>query len=251
MSRLGVSAAPRQPHRNTEGLASYCPALLAVDLPDNLTGIDPDAFRYCPALRSVSLPNAVEYIAARAFEYTGLDYIALPASVTSVGQGFISNCQNLKAIYCTSPTPPCAGEDPRNVNNQQSTISNRYRRTPFYAVAPSLPVYVPKECMDSYKNAWGWSVFTNYNELPEGFDPHNIDAVSYLQLGNEAPRIISEAGMITMTTGFSGTPFRYTIHTIDGRTVADGCCTHTVTIPCPPSIYIVKAGFATLKIAVK
>lgn len=233
-----------------EELASHCPKLLTVDLPGNLTGIDADAFRYCTSLRSVHLPETLEYIATRAFEYSGIDYIVLTADIKSVGQGFISHCTNLKAVYCVPVTPPVAGEDPSNADNQQAATTS-IRWTPFHAVDENLPVYVPKGCIDTYRTAWGWSVFTNYNELPAGFDPHNVDAVSQLHLGIEAPRITSEAGRITLTAGISGTPFHYTIHTMDGRAVATGQCSDTVTVPCPPAIYIVKAGVTTLKIAVK
>lgn len=230
-----------------EGLASYCPVLLAVDLPDNLTGIDPDAFRYCPSLRSVHLPETLEYIAMRSFEYSGIDYIVLTPNVKSVAQGFISHCTNLKAIYCVPATPPVAGEDPSNADNQQAATST-IRWTPFYAVDENLPVYVPKGCRDTYRTAWGWSRFTDYRELPEGFDPDNVDAVEELLLEKSAPRITSESGRITIITD---TPTTYTIHTVDGRTVSTGRCTDTVTIPCPPSVYIVTAGTATRKIAVK
>lgn len=234
-----------------DALASHCPKLMTVDLPASLKGIKPGAFRHCPALRSVLLPNTLEYIAIRAFEYTGIDYMVIPEATRGVAQGFISHCTNLKAIYCTSTTPPIAGEEPYNDNDRQNTPISSIRWTPFYDVNNTLPVYVPKGSIDTYRNAWGWNHFTNYRELPEGFDPHDAAAVEQLLLGNDAPRITTEPGQITITTAPSGQEIQYTIHNPDGSTVATGRCTHTVTVPCTPAIYIITAGSTTRKIAVR
>lgn len=232
-------------------LAAYCSSLLAVDFPVDLTQIGPDAFRNCSSLRSVVLPDNLDCIAMRAFEYSGLDYIALPATIKSVAQGFISNCRNLKAIYCASPIPPLAGEPPYNDGDKPANIISSVRWTPFYAVDKGLPVYVPAHCSNTYKEEWGWDYFSNYNELPEGFDIHDINAIEQLHSDTDVPQLTSGNGYIYLTTGSSGKAFDFSIFSLDGRKIAAGLCQDTVTIPCATGLYIVNAAHSSFKITVK
>lgn len=232
------------------GVASHCTALMTVNLPDDAIGVEPDAFRYCTSLRCVALPDGLEYIAARAFEHSGIDYVALPASVKYVGNGFVSGCPNLKAIYSTTPIPPLAGELPYNNEDSSRKALSSVRWTPFYAVDEALPVYVPAECTDVYRNAWGWDKFSNFRELPDGFDIHNVDAVEQLAAGEDAPQIHSGAGYIRLSAGSSGQSFDYSIYTVAGAVQSVGRCQDTAEVFCEPGIYIIKAGATVKKIAV-
>ena len=71
-----------------------------------------------------------------------LEYIEVPATVTNIGHGFVTNCTALKAIVLRNPTPATLGLSPfDNTNN--------------------CPIYVPDASVDTYKEASGWSTLAS------------------------------------------------------------------------------------------
>lgn len=84
-------------------------------------------------------------------EYTGdvvipakVTYEGVEYAVTAIGERAFDGCSGLTSIISLNTTPPsCDG----------SSV--------FYNVDKSIPFYVPKESVDSYKSAKCWSEFTN------------------------------------------------------------------------------------------
>ena len=110
-----------------------------------VTAIGEWAFYDCPGLTSITIPEGVTAIANSAFEdCSGLTSITIPESVTAIGWCAFDGCSGLTSIISLNTTPPsCDG----------SYV--------FDYVDKSIPLYVPKESVDSYKSAQCWSKFTN------------------------------------------------------------------------------------------
>lgn len=90
------------------------------------------------------IPNSVAKIGKLAFcDCTGLTSIAIPKSVTNIEYGGFNNCSGLTSIICEASTPSNCGD------------------YSFYEVDKSIPVYVPYNSVDAYKNAKEWKDFTN------------------------------------------------------------------------------------------
>lgn len=91
-------------------------------IPENITGIESDAFEYCRELRSIFIPKNVKYIASDAFEYCsglkevtidgcpdiraeafeycdGLETVRINEGSESIGDSTFAYCENLKDVY--------------------------------------------------------------------------------------------------------------------------------------------------------
>ena len=67
---------------------------------NDVTGIQPDAFRDCVNLTSVTLPNNPNFttISTRAFQGAGLESIVIPDSVTTISSMAFQDCTNLTSV---------------------------------------------------------------------------------------------------------------------------------------------------------
>lgn len=63
-----------------------------------VTRVNDMAFFRCPDLRSVTLPGTLTAIGKSAFSYSGLERIAVPDDVTTVGAYAFSNCHSLAEV---------------------------------------------------------------------------------------------------------------------------------------------------------
>lgn len=130
---------------------SRCSALSSIILSNNVKYIEDGAFELCTALSSITIPNGVISIGNMAFyNCSGLTDVAIGNCVKSIGEGAFIWCSNLTSIICTATTPPiCKDSAFKGVNKTICTL------------------YVPKECVNSYKTADGWKDFTNIIAISE------------------------------------------------------------------------------------
>lgn len=133
------------------GIFAHCLSLNSITIPNSVTSIGSSAFSDCKGLTSISIPNSVTSIGEFAFRgCTSLASITIPSSVTSIEQGTFSGCSGLTRIVCKSTTPPeCSGR-------------------PF--PLQTIPLYVPCNCKDVYKNADCWQDFSNVFDTEFVFD---------------------------------------------------------------------------------
>ena len=162
-----------------------CEKLTSIVVPDSVTRIGKSAFSYCE-LESLHIPDSVTEIGDRAFDdslipaynahifanmphsYKG-DYlipdgiktitagafshrhkitsIVIPASVKMIREAAFSGCAGLVSITCKATTPPALGDDV------------------FQWVNQSIPLYVPAESVELYRNAFEWKEFTNIQKI--------------------------------------------------------------------------------------
>lgn len=150
-----------------------CKNLTIVNMGNNVTHIGERAFSGCSSLKTIQLSNSLELIGDNAFKDCGFEYILIPDSVTtigigafrssnlinvtiglnvtSIGQSAFFGCICLENVYCKAVIPPSLGADAFSTFKLQA-------------------IYVPSECVDTYKSASGWS---GYKDLIVGYDFEN------------------------------------------------------------------------------
>ena len=122
---------------------SGCSSLTSVTIPNSVTSIERSVFYNCSSLVSIEIPNSVTSIGEFAFDgCNGLTSITIPEGIMSIGWRAFSGCSSLTSITCKAVNPP--------------TCDNV-----FLGVPKSIPVYVPFSSVSKYKQATGWSEFTN------------------------------------------------------------------------------------------
>lgn len=123
---------------------SGCTNLADVTFKDNcaLEAIDNGCFYQCSSLQDIVLPQAVQSIGQNAFDTSGLRSIAIPASVTTIGDGCFANCRRLATVTDLATQP----------QNIQASV--------FTGVSlPQLTLRVPLSATSSYQGAAVWSGF--------------------------------------------------------------------------------------------
>ena len=128
------------------GFAAFynCSSLTSVTIGESVISIGNSAFQGCYSLTSVTIPNSVTSIGWMAFSScSSLTSITIPNSVTSILDGTFQYCNALTSVTCKAATPPIVESNA------------------FQGVSEIIPVYVPCGCVEAYKSASGWNVFTN------------------------------------------------------------------------------------------
>lgn len=155
----------------------YCTSLTSVIIPDSATSIGAYAFNYCKNLTDITIGNGVTFLGQGVLRncdnltsvtlgdsVAEIDYwafedcdklasITIPSSVTFIGGNAFAECDNLTKIYCRPVTPPVV----YNSNYWEAFDNN----------ASGRKIYVPRNSINAYKSAEGWS---NYASDIEGYD---------------------------------------------------------------------------------
>ena len=120
----------------------YCDRLTSINIPNSVTSIGDYAFYHCDSLKSINIPNSVTSMGDYAFYHCdSLKSVTIGNSVTSIGDYAFEFCSSLTSVYCRATTPPQLGS---NV---------------FYRNASGRKIYVPRNSVDAYKSAAGWSKY--------------------------------------------------------------------------------------------
>lgn len=125
-----------------EGAFFGCSAVKNITIPEKVTDIGYEAFRKCSSLETINIPNSVTNLGIGAFhECSSLTYAIISSGVKYIKSWAFANCSKLKQITVLSTTPPAIGTDS------------------FREVSRDIPVYVPKEAIESYKAKAEWNEF--------------------------------------------------------------------------------------------
>ena len=119
--------------------------LTSISLPKYTTTIGNSVFQGCSNLASITIPDSVTTIGASAFyDCTSLTSITIPHKASSIGTAAFNRCNNLISVYCKATTPPEGA-------NQM-----------FYINASGRKIYVPRNSVEAYKAASGWSDYADH-----------------------------------------------------------------------------------------
>lgn len=123
---------------------SGCWSITNVDIPSGVSVIENASFNSCHSLKSISIPEGVTTIESSAFSgNTRLESITFPSSVTSIGE-IALYLTPVKSIYAKSLIPPTL--------TQHVALG--------WPFPSGIPIYVPAESIDAYKEAEGWSYYS-------------------------------------------------------------------------------------------
>lgn len=144
-----------------------CPNLRSITIPNSVTSIGSSVFINCYRLSSVSIGESVTCIKGNTFMYCGnLNTIDIPNSVKTIEFGAFYQCYNLKTLTIGSGVTEI-GEHAFLGNNNLSVITCSAITPPtlgrevFNGVDKSIPLFVPQESVNTYKNTIRWEDFTN------------------------------------------------------------------------------------------
>ena len=123
-----------------------CISLACIAIPDSVTSIRNTAFNSCFNLKSITIPDSVTSIYDMSFmSCYSLASITIPYSVSSIGSYAFSSCYGVAEYHLKPTTPP--------------TLSST---NAFQSIPSDCIIYVPKGCLDAYKNATNWTTYASY-----------------------------------------------------------------------------------------
>jgi len=174
----------------------YRSQIASVILPDGLTFIGNSAFFLCKKLTSVVIPNTVTIIGTYAFSACShLSSITLSNSLTSIGACALAGCSSLETIELPSSLTSLGKMAFAESFKSTSTITCKAILPPeckdevFQNVDPNIPLYVPAESVEAYRNTDQWNAFINIKPI-EGEDPFipvgtDISVAKAIEIGQE------------------------------------------------------------------
>lgn len=217
--------------------ASFCNVLNKVNIPKSVIDIGENAFQWAFLLKELKFPNGLKSIEAHAFHFCDIDSVVFPESLEFLGGGCCKHWENLKCIYSMSPNPPYCEEDDWTPET--------------YAfdglISPDIPVYVPVGSANLYRNAQGWSYFSNFIET-DNFPSAGIYGIK-MDESHQSKVYWANGSLNIEILNNIELPIPYSIYTIDGKIIQYGkVCSSNFSIQIPKDFYIVQVGRVIHKI---
>lgn len=134
-----------------------------ITIPEGVTSIGYLTFSGCTSLPSITLPASLTSIEVWAFAACeSLTTIIIPANVTNIESSAFADCTGLTEIRVEAAVPPFIVLDEEGTYDDPY---NDYDASTFGGVDSSIPVYVPANSVEDYRNSpWG-QVFSNIQPM--------------------------------------------------------------------------------------
>ena len=154
------------------GAFMNCSSLKEIRIPASVSEIGPAAFYKCSDLKVVEFPTNSQLkkigggyycwtegyndpTLAGAFAYcSSLESIILPASISLIENAAFYNCSALSSISLDSSEVPVL--DCTSVKKGQTDASYHFAKT-----SDSFKILVPENCLNQYKTAAGWQLYSS------------------------------------------------------------------------------------------
>ena len=155
-----------------EEYAFHQSAIKEIVIPRNVKKIEGHTFLLCQSLQKVILPQGLAEIAQRAFCNSGLQEIVIPDSVTDIEEKAFAGCKSLQTaiIGCrVKNLGAYAFEECDKLTKVVSRIpADKLTATGsgcFSGINKNCILYVPRGAKSTYKNTYGWNLFTKIVEV--------------------------------------------------------------------------------------
>lgn len=156
---------PEGPTLIPASFVNACINLTEFIMPNSIEEIGLSAFIECRALQELHLSSNLKSINRYGLQScTGLKTICFPSTLETLRVKCCENWKNVESIYCGAQIPPTCivsdmdpGWTPFGICGGDFTNGTRQ----------NIPIYVPTGSADLYRNAWGWSYFTNFIETDD------------------------------------------------------------------------------------
>ena len=220
-----------------------CISLKSIDIPASVTDIDDSAFEDCRSitainfgshrgalhrignwafynchqLRHLIIPEGVTEIGEEAFYgCTYLEDLELPSTVTRIGDNCFALCSKLKQIRVRAAVPP------------------EIEAKTFYDVNREIPVYVPEDYLDDYREDPYWREFNLIGEGHGGTVGTDHTAISGLYRMEDGRIVLIEEMPVS-------------VYTVTGALIYSGTATEVALSA--PGVYLLRIGGETVKVA--
>lgn len=198
-----------------------CTGLSAVKLGSGIMEISHDTFAGCSSLESIKIPDDVTVIRKQAFfGCSSLSEVIAGKGLKNIGEDAFAGCTGMEKYYSYSVVPPvCAANALEDIDKTKCTL------------------YVPKESMESYKEADQWKEFLLVSTLPDV----NVAEID----GSEAVGVSrTEEGCVLRNVENESV----VVYTLDGGLMFKTDRYEGEVIWLEPGVYVLKAGSNAVKI---
>ncbi len=166
MYNLTTLALPQNLERISYMAVAGCKMLPSISIPATVTEIGTSAFEHCRSLQTVTFNgNNLTTIGNWAFYNNhALQQLTIPAGVTTIGAGAFYGCTYLEDLAMPASL--------RNVGDNAFALCNHLTKMQveadlppmvaartFFDVSRNIPVYVPDEAVNDYRNTAIWQEF--------------------------------------------------------------------------------------------
>ena len=174
------------------------------------------AFYNCHQLQHLVIPEGVTEIGGAAFYgCTYLEDLELPSTVTRIGDNCFALCSKLKQIRVRAAVPP------------------EIEAKTFFDVNREIPVYVPEDYLDDYREDPYWREFNLVGEEQGGTVGTDHTAIDGLYRMEDGRIVLTEEMPVS-------------VYTVTGALIYSGTATE---VPLPvPGIYLLRIGGETVKV---
>ncbi len=221
-----------------EGPFSSCYNLKEIRFAEGAVSVPTRLTYNAENVENVVLPSSIRTIEEQAFYDSKVTRLILPESLTYLAPLSCAKMTRLKEIYCLSTIPPLAINETINSYSLASAFGDASNT----GTDKQITVYVPRGCVESYRQALGWEWFSDFREFDTA--PTGIEGISDDTTGVS---VYGHNGMLTLETGSSNS-VAYSVYTVDGRKVAEGLATGSHTLNLPAGFYIVRTDRNAFKI---
>ena len=134
-------------------------------IPNTVTSIGSSSFKGC-GLINMNIPNSVTSIGYKAFdECSSLTNLTIGKSVKEIKEYAFRGCSSLKTFVSLNRIPPQAYKYYFDEWDYEWITENAFDDS--FNKATCI-LWVPKGCLDSYKESTGWQKFLNVKEIING-----------------------------------------------------------------------------------